>query len=469
METGKRICQALKELRKRIADANEIPFEIEECTHKGDCPGTCPKCEAELRYLTESINQREQEGKPVAIEGLMSETELRQAFGIEPICSELPKMPEEFVLQGMPAPPSDSMRLMGDIAAPSDSAFAAIIAKELLAETDGNIVFSPAGLCHVPEMLQAGMDENSPIYERVYDLIGRFNSDMEPVDEESFKLEHASSIWYNQSLGIIKEDYVDELENVYDAEAHHADFKQKMFTKLMIDKWVSDNTHQMIRSLDTEISQDALMLVLDAIYMKGKWENPFDPDYTEIDTFHNADGTESEVEMMYQNIEEAAYVETDDYQLIHLPYQNNAYRMVLVLPKEGVAIDSLMERTDWISQGTANCEVDIYMPRFNFDNTLSYKDILTALGLGDMFDKDDCFPKITDEPAHISQIKQQCVINVEEEGTEAAALTWAECEVGCPPPDEFPEPVTMKLDRPFGFAIKGEYDQLLFMGIMKQM
>ena len=97
METGKRICQALKELRKRIADANEIPFEIEECTHKGDCPGTCPKCEAELRYLTESINQREQEGKPVAIVGLMSETELCQAFGIEPICSELPKMPGDFV------------------------------------------------------------------------------------------------------------------------------------------------------------------------------------------------------------------------------------------------------------------------------------------------------------------------------------------------------------------------------------
>jgi len=55
METGKRICQALKNLRKRIADANEIPFEIEECTHKGDCPGTCPKCESELRYLMESI------------------------------------------------------------------------------------------------------------------------------------------------------------------------------------------------------------------------------------------------------------------------------------------------------------------------------------------------------------------------------------------------------------------------------
>ena len=86
-----------------------------------------------------------------------------------------------------------------------------------------------------------------------------------------------------------------------------------------------------------------------------------------------------------------------------------------------------------------------------------------------MFDKDDCFPKITDEPAHISQIKQQCVINVEEEGTEAAALTIAECEEGCPPPDEMPQPLTMRLDKPFAFAITGEYDELLFMGVVKNM
>lgn len=79
------------------------------------------------------------------------------------------------------------------------------------------------------------------------------------------------------------------------------------------------------------------------------------------------------------------------------------------------------------------------------------------------------FPNITDEPAHISEIKQQCVINVEEEGTEAVALTMAELDLGCPPSDEFPDPVTMKLDRPFGFAIKGEYDQLLFMSILRQM
>lgn len=160
---------------------------------------------------------------------------------------------------------------MEDITAPYDYAFSAIIARELLAKTESNIVFSPVGLCRMLEMLQEGMDYDSPIYERVNQLILGFNSNLEPSYDENFRLEHASSIWYNKSMGTIHEDYIDELENVYDAEAHHANFAQKEHVKQNIDKWVSDNTHQMIKSLDTEISQDALMLVLDAIYMNGKW------------------------------------------------------------------------------------------------------------------------------------------------------------------------------------------------------
>lgn len=111
MEKGKRICQALKELRKRIAEANDIPFEIEECTHKEDCPGTCPKCEADVRYLMECIDMREQEGKPVVLEGLMNEDELRKAFSIDSVERDIP---DDFMTMGMPEPPKPEV-LMGDI------------------------------------------------------------------------------------------------------------------------------------------------------------------------------------------------------------------------------------------------------------------------------------------------------------------------------------------------------------------
>ena len=141
MENGKRICRTLKELRKRIADANKIPFEIEECTHKGDCPGTCPKCESEVNYLMNAIDDREQQGKPINIEGLMSEEELRKAFVIAPVEPDVPSEPEDFVTMGMPQPPLEIEHLMGDIIEGEERAipsyeFATTILKELLATTN---------------------------------------------------------------------------------------------------------------------------------------------------------------------------------------------------------------------------------------------------------------------------------------------------------------------------------------------
>ena len=274
---------------------------------------------------------------------------------------------------------------------------------------------------------------------------------------------------YDNNLGAVKEEFLEYIQDVYEAEAHNADFSQTTKTKLWIDKWVADKTHHMIESLDTEIDKDSLMILLDAIYMKAKWEEPFDSSLTDTDIFHNTDGTESEVDMMYQDIEDAEYAETEEYQVITLPYKSYKYSMVLVLPKEGVDINDIMSNPDWLDEASDTRDVELYMPRFKFDNTLSFKEILTVLGLEDLFEKEDSLPNITDLPAHISEIKQQCVIAVEEEGTEAAAVTMAVCVAGCPPPDDIPEPITMKIDRPFGFAIRGDYSQLLFMGIVKDM
>lgn len=476
MEKGKRICRTLKELRKRIADANDIPYKIEECPHKGDCPGTCPKCESEVRYLMAAIDKRDKEGKPVIIEGLMNEEELRKVFAIGPIVEYDPK---DYEAAGLPLlePETQCFHEMGSIAEPlmgeptpyHSYEFASTIANRLLAKIDGNLIFSPAGLSCILEMLRDEMNEQSNLYNEISKLIMYTNSFIDTTNDENFKLEHASSIWYNKRLGAIKEDYIDNIEDSYDAKAYNVDFSQKIKTKLWIDKWVSDNTNKMIKKLDTELSEDALMVVLDAIYMNGKWKNTFEIDQTEVDTFHNSDGTECDVAMMFQEIEDAEYEETDDYQVIKLPYKNSEYSMVVVLPKENRSIESVMATTNWLDFDSDCDDVQLFMPRFDFDNTLSFKNVLSELGLKDMFETEDSLPNITDLPAHISQIKQQCVINVEEEGTEVAAVTMAEYEVGCCPDDDMQPIITMMLNRPFGFAIKGETGQMLFMGVVKNM
>lgn len=488
MKIGKRICNALKELHKRIADANEIPFEMNECTHNGECLGTCPKCEQEVNYLINSIEKREQEGKPVVIEGLMTEDELRQAFLIDSaddnedgdIINKVSRTAGLPAMGDVPQPQEDActpeIEMLGDVRHIYLYDFAFIILKELLAERDGNFVFSPAGLCHVLNMLSNGMDVRSDIYGKLYDLAGLFNNGIRTIDSEDFRLEHASSIWYNKTFGAIKERYIKTLKHSYKAEVKNANFAEEKKTKLLIDEWVCNKTHRMIPQLDTQISQDALMIVFDAIYMNGKWESPFKPYLTGKDVFNNSNGTTSEVDMMYQALDDAEYTETDEYQVINLPYRNSEYSMMVVLPKEGVSIDNVMSEPYWIDTQMYICEddmfnkvVELYMPRFKFNNTLSFKEILSRLGLADMFDRDDSFPDITDKPAFISQIKQQCVIEVGEEGTKAAAVTIAECEVGCPPPDDVPQYITMKLDKPFGFAIKNQGDEILFMGVIKSM
>lgn len=496
MEIGKRICEKLKELRKRIADANDIPFEIVDCTHKGDCPGTCPKCESELRDLTDAIEKREREGKPVNLDGIMSEEELCKDFSSEPNrhnASEDQEDEKEMAFDGMPQPPApnewerllrdyekrhleDAPVLQGDIIMPLQGEpmpfkryrFAFTIAQALMSECHGNIVFSPAGLCSILEILLEGTDMKSEIHDRIYELIYDFNSEVTSAEGGDVNLAHALSIWYNKSISSIKEEFINEIEVEYGAEAHSADFSQKDKTKLCIDKWVADKTHNMIKSLDTQLSEAALMIVLDAIYMKAKWENPFDPVLTDTDLFHNADGSESEVDMMYQDIKDADYAETERCQVICLPYQSHDYEMIVVLPKKGYDIDHVMNETDWLDKAMETHEVELYMPRFKFDNTLSFVDVLTELGLGDMFNKDDLFPNITDLPIHVSHIKQQCVIDVAEEGTKTAAATFVEF-VGCPPPDEMSPNEEMRIDRPFGFAIRGKYDNLLFMGVVKEM
>ena len=482
MEKGKEICRTLKELRKRIAEANDIPYDIEECSYEGDCPGTCPKCEQEVDCLATSIEKREQEGKQVVLEGLMSENDLNKAFSRkltdeDMICDiTAGVIPEP--LNETPDPYEFSDHLVGDIEVfdsfdywchDGNCRFASIIMQKLLASTNENVLFSPVGLCQILTMLHEGMSNRCEVEENMMQLLLGCNYYINAIERKDFCLEHAASLWYNIGLGEIKRRYVSRMKKNLGAEIHDVDFAVSGKAKAAINKWAAANTHDMIKSVEANISKDTLMVALDAIYMKGKWMTPFDPGLTEKETFHNLDGTSAVVDMMYQEFDGCKYEDTGECQVLCLPYKDSDCCMYIILPHKHTDINTVMAEAEWANFELSECSGDLLLPKFKFDITQSFKKVLSEVGLADMFEKNNSFPKITNAPAYISDIKQQCVIEVEEEGTEAAAVTFIACPAGGPPPSDDAPYFSMYVNRPFGFVIKNEGGQVLFMGVVKNM
>lgn len=111
MERGKQTCKILKDIRRQIAEANDIAFITSECRHKGDCAGTCPKCEAEVRYLEEQLERRRSLGKATRLAGL--------AAGIGTVVAACSPEDPEPMLQGAPVPPEmgDPVEIIQDFSA----------------------------------------------------------------------------------------------------------------------------------------------------------------------------------------------------------------------------------------------------------------------------------------------------------------------------------------------------------------
>ena len=485
MDRGKRICKTLKELRKRIADANGIPYEIEECPHTEPCPGTCPKCEKELEDLFDQLHWIEQEGRRLNLRGLMSEEELRLFYASGP--SQVPEMEEEPELPaGIPVPNDDEWEaLQGDVCLPPDdleglpvpnfgnATFAMKVVEQLLnLNDDENFVFSPIGIHTALKVLQQGMSINNPIYDVVDNLLSYVDSSIPECRTDEFTLEKGTSLWVDKAKGDVKDIFIDIAKQGFEAEVFNKDFTDATVVKSEIDQWVSEKTHAAIKSLDMNLSPDAFMVILDALYMKAKWESPFDEDETFIKPFKNKDGSTANVKMMNQTFSNPYYEETEDYKSICLPYADDRYRMVIVLPHKWSDFDEVIASENWMYPSETDGDVELSMPKFKFDVKVELIEMLKELGLEAMFDRGDSFPGISDKPINVSQFFQQCTISFDEEGTEAAAVTVVECEVGCLPPDEPANTYRMNVNRPFGFAVKyddGISDKILFVGVVKQL
>lgn len=277
----------------------------------------------------------------------------------------------------------------------------------------------------------------------------------------------ANTIYMNKPYELQTE-FVQRAKTFYNAEPETRDFHDGM-TRDVINKWGSDHTEGMIEEAlkEDEFNPDAVSYLLNAIYFKGSWKKKFDKALTMKEAFMHAGGTEemTYADMMHQttNFE---YAETDDCQALRLPYGNGSFQMTVLLPKAKTnALPKVPTAEEWqqLNEQMDSTLVDVSLPRFETDTDIDLKPIMEKLGMPDAFNpfKAD-FRNFCNTAVYIELMKQVAKIKVDEEGTEAAAITVIGVDTSIGPAPQY---VTFRADHPFLYVISEQQTgAILFIG-----
>jgi serine protease inhibitor len=271
----------------------------------------------------------------------------------------------------------------------------------------------------------------------------------------------ANSIWYEQTFPF-KASFLDESKLYFDARVDALDFRSPSAVST-INSWVSDQTNDRIPEILESIADDERMFLVNAIYFKGAWQKQFDKSQTADAPFHAADGTSSTVRMM-GGVVGVQYVATPEYSAVDLPYGNSAFTMTVVLPNGDIdAFAESFDQAKWNALVTSlhDSEVRVYLPRFRMEWKRLLNDDLKQLGMLLAFtpyraDFTRMSPLGLD--LFISRVLQKTFVEVDEEGTEAAAATVVGIAVTSAPP-------SFRADRPFLVVIRERFSgTILFIG-----
>ncbi len=223
-----------------------------------------------------------------------------------------------------------------------------------------------------------------------------------------------------------------------------------------INKWCSDATHQKITKIIDKITGSDKMVLINAIYFKGIWQQPFDKEQTKLDTFLNFNKQPKKVYYMNSK-KKYYYFENANIQAISLNYSQDNLRALIILPKKKTDINNYInnfssEKYDTITSQLVNKTVILSLPKFEINFDVELSKIFQSLGMKEAFSGNADFSSMKKEKdIKISRIIHKTFIKVDEKGTEAAAVTAVVMRCMCVLPTE-PDPI-MKIDHPFLFII----------------
>lgn len=338
-----------------------------------------------------------------------------------------------------------------------------------------NIMISPASVSIALGMAYNGAETTTrDAFETVLNYEGLSREEINEITKELIQvlltnvkgnlLEIANSMWYDKGFPV-EEEFINLNSNYYDAEVNEIDFRTAEAVKT-INQWVSNKTHGKIDEIIDAIDPAMMMILINAIYFNCVWEVEFDPDDTYDQPFYREDGSLfGEVEMMeVESTFNASF--TDEFTAVELPYKNKKFSMFLFLPLEGSTVNGLLGQLDgstwnsWLEGFSERKEFTVYMPKFKFEYERSMAEDLKAMGLEVAFTDLADFSGISPVDLLISDVIHKTYIDVNEEGTEAAAVTAIVFET-----TSMGSFNGIRLDRPYLFAItENSSKSIVFMG-----
>ncbi|OPG97236.1 hypothetical protein B2I21_15265 [Chryseobacterium mucoviscidosis] len=270
----------------------------------------------------------------------------------------------------------------------------------------------------------------------------------------------ANSMWMKDGIPV-EETYKTTIQQTYEAELRTLN-GQPTQAKEEINQWVQQHTEGMIPNLMQEPPEkEALMILVNAIAFDGNWMDEFDPEYTTDDEFKLANGKALSVPMMHQK-KQFQYSENKDWQAVRLPYGEGQMHLLVVLPREGRTLDQvqqqLLDAPKRLDAGSEYRLVELSLPRFRAEYGVNLRETLQQMGMEMAFDPyaANFTGMISPGPnlqAYIGQIQHHAVMEVNEQGTVAAASTMVGMAAGSAPPTD---PVKMNMNRPFMVAVVDE-------------
>lgn len=344
-----------------------------------------------------------------------------------------------------------------------------------------NIFFSPLSVTLALAMTYNGAaGETKQAMQRALKIEGLNHAELnqssaELLDElkssdPKIELAIANSMWARDRVRF-NEAFLERNRKFYRAEISTLDFRNPQ-SVATINRWVNANTKGKINKIVDRIDLQQVMFLINAVYFKGQWRHRFEKTLTQNQPFHLLGGQQKQVPMMSQS-GDYLYYRGDKFQAVSLPYGKGGVSLYLFLPDQGSSIDDLLKNLNYqkweeLMKSFRNTPGDVKLPRFKMDYENTLNDSLKALGMEVAFTPRADFSGIREEGnLFISEVKHKAIVEINEEGTEAAAATSVGITVlsGSKRQQRF----TFIADRPFLMAIRdSQTGAILFMGMVME-